>query len=682
MLKNKNKIIILDMIPYTSGNLHIGHFRNYLLGDIYTRLMKILQYKVIRPIGWDTFGLPGEKAAFEANTTPINWTNDSIKKMTKQINKWNFIYTKNYKLATNEDNFIVSTQKIFIDLFNNNIIYKQYKWVNWDPVDCTVLADEQVINGLAWRSGAKVYKKLLNQWFLKSSIFAYDLLKQLQECNQWPKPVILAQKNWIKEINTTQINILIISNNKKYYTKGIINTSNKSQLICILDINNILSIQFFNDNDITLIDYNNFCNKKLLWITNMLCYIDTFNIPVIIANINDSYIHIKTIKDFQNDGYILTNDFIESLKYIKINQKLIENTIIYNLNDWCISRQRVWGTPIPIAYCNNCKKYITIIDKQLNNIRLKYDTYENLSNNKHYVECQFCNNNALLETDTLDTFFDSSWYYMYFFSKNNIQNTLDINNINKHMPIDLYIGGMEHANMHLIYAKIIILALKKIGYKFNFNIPFTKLINQGLITYFSYKENNKYVDEIYATKNNIPKFSIEKMSKSKLNTINPQDLILKFGTDTLRLYCISDYPINYSFLFDILKVEKIYNKLIQIEKNISNIIYDQDMRTYKEYTINITDITTNIINKTKTYYNEFKLNNVVAQMYSLYNIISNHNKNNNNINTINDISLFCVLYYPILPLLCSKIWNLIYGVSLKISMKNIYVQKTIISLLQ
>lgn len=513
----KNKKYILCMFPYPSGELHCGHILPYTIGDILSRYYSMLDYKVINPIGWDSFGLPAEIAAIEQGVEPKDWTIKNIKNMKQTMMDMNFNFNWDTEFATCDENYIKDQQKLFIKLWEKGWIYKKPSLVNWDPVNQTVLANEQVIDGKAWRSGAIVEQKVLNQWFFKLSALSEDLLDFSQL--DWPSDIINLQKQWIGKSHGHIITFHLINGGTidVFTTKA--NTLNKVNAICVsatksLEINLQLGKEFLqNKQDLKISEAYHPSGRIIpVYVTEYV--LDNYGTGAIMCVPNyDERDKIFTEKN--NLSIIETNEAIDLTKLE------IKPHTSYSLKDWCISRQRKWGCPIPLFYCENCG-YIPI------------------------DICGKCGKKAYQETDTMDTFVDSSWYYLKYTNYN--KELFDKNS----PAVDLYIGGKEHASMHLIYARFMTKVFNKIGL-LDINEPFKKFIANGVVCgpYF-YKDNKYYpvaeIDEKngkYFYKNiEVNKGPSIKMSKSFKNGINPKEILDQYGSDALKLFILSDTPVD------------------------------------------------------------------------------------------------------------------------------------------
>jgi leucyl-tRNA synthetase len=614
--KNKGKkFYCLEMFPYPSGNIHMGHVRNYTLGDVIANYKRLNGYNVLHPMGWDAFGLPAENAAIQNKLHPKDWTLENISTMKTQLKKLGLSIDWSKEISTCDDSYYKHQQIIFSILHKKNLIYKKESYVNWDPIDNTVLANEQVIDGKGWRSGATIERKKLSQWFLNISKYSDQLLNTLNDLKGWPDKVKLMQKNWIGKSEGCEIDFICVENNLKikvFTTRP--DTIFGSSFIAISPdhpfTENFKNDKYFKNfknlalknlsNESTLSKneklgfktqfsvFHPFLNKKMpIYVANFILMeygtgaifgcpahdqrdlefarkYDLEIIPVVSPHKSKNF----EIKDeaYTEDGYIINSDFINDLDNKKAKERIINelikknignSKITYRLKDWGISRQRYWGCPIPIVYRED-GKVILVPDKDLP-VKLP----ENIDLNKpgnplanhptwKHTTCPETGMKAIRETDTLDTFVDSSWYFLRFCSPKNTEKPFDIEEVNYWMPVDQYIGGVEHAILHLLYSRFFTIALQD-HYKFKVSEPFKNLFTQGMVCHPTFKtEKNKWVfpKEVLEKQNElflqngekIIKGESQAMSKSKKNIIDPDDIINIYGSDAVRWFILSDSP--------------------------------------------------------------------------------------------------------------------------------------------
>ncbi|XP_046751428.1 probable leucine--tRNA ligase, mitochondrial [Diprion similis] len=574
--QSKEKFYVLSMFPYPSGQLHMGHVRVYSISDTIARFYRMKGKNVLHPMGWDAFGLPAENAAMERGLDPVTWTEDNIKKMRVQMDRLGCSFDWECELSTSNPDYYRWTQELFIKLFENDLIYRKEALVNWDPVDQTVLADEQVDDtGCSWRSGAKVEKKILNQWFIRTTAFAKPLLDGLNdpELKEW-RDVINLQKHWIGECNGLSINCPLISDDPSY-PKTIDLWTDKLESIEDAKFVAVSSGSFLDKiegpkdaNDVFKLlntrAVNPFNNKELpIYVTDAIEY-DLFT---------DSHIGIPTSSDIDAElckTFGIDFELKTQLSSSQIEEKRSEilkkatdlnigrYPVSSKLRDWLISRQRYWGTPIPIVHCEHCKVQPVSRD-QLPVVlpKLNITTKSGISPLLQATEwletkCPKCGGKATRETDTMDTFMDSSWYFMrYIDSKNNTE-MFSKETAKEMLPVDLYIGGKEHAVLHLYYARFISHFLHSQGLVPT-REPFRQLLVQGMVNGQTYRvqSTGKYLKADEVEKKGKKKFvhkesgspvvtAWEKMSKSKYNGVDPVEIFNEHGTDMTRLIILAD----------------------------------------------------------------------------------------------------------------------------------------------
>lgn len=639
---NKNKFYCLSMFPYPSGKLHIGHIRNYTISDIISRYKRQKNYYVFNPIGWDSFGTPAENAARLKNINPDLWTEDNINTMKCQLKELNFCFNWDKEIKTSSVDYYKWEQLFIIKLYKSNLVYKKKAYINWDPVEKTVLSNEQVINGVGWRSNALIERKKIDQWYIKITSYANDLLNDINNLIGWPIKVKEMQKNWIKKLVGYEI-ILNIKNIKINFKIFLNNLS---------DFYNLNNIIFFDEHEIIDI----LKKKKYISVYFLLNPITKKNILINfenqnILNKNNQYelLFLNKINN-SNKRYFnsIKKKFLEYFIYRILKKKIfIKIKEFFNIKDWCISRQRYWGTPIPIIHCKNCgfiedrKKNLPIILPKINKKILNTVSLKNI-NSFLTTKCYKCNKKCDREKDVFDTFLQSSWYYIkYFFNKYSVNS----NYLNVWLPVNQYIGGIEHANLHLIYARF----FHKIMYDFKIvkSIePFDYLLTQGMVL-----------------------LNGSKMSKSKGNIIDQEKLIKKYGIDALKMFIIFSAPPDQSFEWKengIVGCKRFLDKLLKFSINIkcisNNILYKLSKIKNNELINEFNDI----LNKINYNINKKNLfNNVIALTMKLYKKISNIK----NINKDNYILLtkilenLIIILSPIAPQITHFIWSYILNKS-------------------
>lgn len=615
----KEKYYVLEMFPYPSGRIHMGHVRNYTLGDMVARFRKAQGYNVLHPMGWDAFGLPAENAAKENNVHPAKWTHENIATMRKQLKSMGLSYDWRREIATCDASYYRHEQKMFLDFLENGLVYRKESWVNWDPVENTVLANEQVIDGKGWRSGAEVEKRQLAQWFLKITNYAEDLLQSLEELDRWPERVRIMQHNWIGRSEGAHVSFQVVDRDEPlevYTTRP--DTMFGASFMAI-SANHPLAVEL-SENNPDLQKFIATCNamgtseaaietaEKLGFDTGLKAahpvkegqtlpiYIANFVlmdygtgaifgcpahdqrdldfarkyglpvIPVVCPKDEDSETFEVGDEAFTGEGLAINSEFLNGLSVDEAKSKIIahfeerkmgKKQVNFRLRDWGVSRQRYWGCPIPIIHCNDCGA-VPVPNEQLP-VELPEDVdMETIGNplDAHptwkHVDCPSCGKAALRETDTFDTFFESSWYFARYCSPN-ADIALDREAADYWLPVDQYIGGVEHAVLHLLYSRFFTRALRDCGY-IGIKEPFAGLQTQGMICHETFKntdgqwvfpadvradDNGNFTD---ANGNIVTRGRSEKMSKSKRNVVDPEEIIQTYGADTARLFMLSDSP--------------------------------------------------------------------------------------------------------------------------------------------
>ncbi|XP_063821308.1 leucine--tRNA ligase, mitochondrial [Ostrinia nubilalis] len=564
--ENVDTYYVLPMFPYPSGNLHMGHVRVYSISDTIARFHKLNGKNIIHPIGWDAFGLPAENAAIERNILPHHWTQTNIDSMKQQLKSLKYNFDWNRELSTCDPQYYKWTQYIFLKLFEKGLAYQCKAKVNWDPIDRTVLADEQVDEfGCSWRSGAKVESKILTQWFIKTTKYAkklYDGLKS-ESLEDW-KDIINLQRHWIGECNGIVVTFKIklgdefksldiwTSDPYKFIYGEFITMSNNNILLhgIKLDNSSLKCLNPITDQEmpVYVTDSANYAPERDVYIASPALdeedfkLAKTLNIPL---NINKG---ITCDKEKENQHAI----------EIAQRKCVGGHYVSSKLKDWLISRQRYWGTPIPIVHCTKCGTVPVPFEDlpvELPIVEAVEPGIQVLANLDDWVNCKCpkCQSNAKRETDTMDTFVDSSWYYYRFLDPSNKEKAFDKKHLVGKTPINVYIGGKEHAVLHLYYARFMSYFLHSLGWTPS-EEPFKKLVVQGMVMGQSYKlkSSGKYlqpndvekVGNEFKDKTSGESVLVqwEKMSKSKYNGENPERLLSEYGSDTTKLLMLADVP--------------------------------------------------------------------------------------------------------------------------------------------
>ncbi len=703
------------MFPYPSGNIHMGHVRNYVIGDITARYHKLKGDEVIHPMGWDAFGLPAENAAIQYGTHPQDWTLTNIDNMKTQLQKLDLDLDWDRELATCKTDYYSHQQELFIDLYQAGLAYKKDALVNWDPVDQTVLANEQVIDGKGWRTGAEVEQKTLSQWFFKITHYAEELLNELEGLNQWPDKVKVMQKNWIGKSVGAEINFKInqLDKSLKIFTTRP-DTIYGATFIAVSINHQIISEQLSTGeiNKIkerfSKIEHD---KEKVGVPLKLSCEhpVTKEEIPIFIANfVLDNYgegaifgcpahderdfefakkykLPIKKVIDcsddllpYVGDGILINSPILNGLSkdqaITKIidyfeNKKIGKKSINYKIRDWGVSRQRYWGCPIPVIYYEDGT--YRVLDKDELPVILPYDVSLEgkgnalLRNDKwRKIICPKTQKPAYRETDTLDTFVDSSWYYIRFLNSK-LDKPFNTEDINQYLPVDKYIGGIEHAILHLLYSRFFMKALRDI-YDLKVGEPFKQLFTQGMITHKTYKkENGEWVmpNEIAIVDKNIIHIQskekiiegpTEKMSKSKKNVIEPSEILDNFGIDATRIFMVSDSPPDRELEWTDQGIQSAKNLIQRIDKYFTKDGTKISLENQKSIERFIYNMEKNILH--------FSLNKCIADIYTLFNILERDKAYLSN-NPLSKKILVCLL--PLAPRLANKIYLELFNEDIK-----------------
>jgi leucyl-tRNA synthetase len=694
--KNKKKFYCLEMFPYPSGKIHMGHVRNYTIGDVLARYKTLQNFNVLHPMGWDSFGMPAENAARQNNLNPKAWTEKNILVMKNQLKKLGLSIDWDKEISTCSPEYYKHQQEFFLELYDKGLVYRKENYVNWDPVDQTVLANEQVIDGKGWRSGAVVERKKLNQWFFKITEFSQELLESLDSLKDWPNKVKIMQQNWIGRSYGCEIKFKIESKKNieeiKCYTTRPDTLFGMSFLALSIDH----PIAKFYATDPNFIKFKKECSKsgtteesiaaaeKLGFKTDLLAInpLDkSMKVPVYFANFvlmdyglgavfgcpahdqrdldfakkyNLSIVPVvRPEKDknflindkaYTENGYLFNSGFLNDLKVpsesIATTIEYLEKNNIgqkktnYRLKDWGISRQRYWGCPIPIAYDekgNPVKIPRNMLPVKLPEIKKFESTGNPLDQLDEWKNITIDGKKYLRETDTLDTFVDSSWYFLRFCSANKTDYGFDHEELKYWMPVDQYIGGVEHAILHLLYSRFFMHALSHKNEKFNIKEPFKGLFTQGMVCHETYKDkNNNWIspDELvvingqkFLKKDNSEPVKIgpsESMSKSKKNTIDPENIIEMFGADAVRLFILSDSPPEKDVQWSDEGMKSSY-KFIQKLWVLNHKIIEEIKENHPPSSDNsIERISNHFVKNVTNNIDNFAYNKIIANFYEMY----------------------------------------------------------------
>jgi len=731
---NKKKFYCLEMFPYPSGKIHMGHVRNYTIGDVLSRFKSLNGFNVLHPMGWDSFGMPAENAAKQNNLDPENWTINNIETMKSQLKMLGLSIDWDREISTCSPEYYKHQQLLFLKLYDKGLVYRKESYVNWDPVDKTVLANEQVIDGKGWRSGATVERKKLNQWFFKISNFSEELLDGLKNLNEWPEKVKVMQRNWIGKSFGCEIDFAIegstqIQSIKCYTTRP--DTLFGFSFLAV-SVDHPLSKLYNNDQN--FLEFKDECAKtgtteesiaqaqKIGFKTNLLAVNPLDNkikVPVYFANFvlmdygfgavfgcpahdqrdfdfaKKYNLEIKTVvkpnnepdnyevttEPYVGEGQLINSKFLNNLKVptesinrtIEILEKknLGKRKINYRLKDWGISRQRYWGCPIPIAYDENGNT-VKVPESDLPVVlpkNVKIDKIGNpLDHEESWKKVTINGKKCIRETDTLDTFVDSSWYFLRFCSSTSTDLPFKSNELDYWMPVDQYIGGVEHAILHLLYSRFFVRALNLNDKNFKISEPFKGLFTQGMVCHETYKdENNNWIspDEVstkdgkeYFLKNN-PKSKIkigpsESMSKSKKNTIDPQNIINQYGADSVRFFILSDSPPERDIQWSdegIISAHKFIQKFWELNNEIFKMTEVDTKVNYEELEF----FTNQILFKINRAIENFRYNLLIAACHEIYSFFKKIvEKNDNSKNLKENFIKILIVINPIIPHLTSE----------------------------
>ena len=694
--KKGKKFYCLEMFPYPSGKIHMGHVRNYTIGDVIARYKYMKGFNVLHPMGWDAFGLPAENAARQNNLSPKKWTEENISVMKHQLKMLGLSIDWDLEISTCDERYYKHQQELFIDFYNQGLLSRKETYVNWDPVEKTVLANEQVVNGKGWRSNAVVERKKLSQWFFNITKFSDELLQDLEELKGWPEKVKLMQKNWIGKSFGCELDFEIKDLKKKlriFTTRP--DTIFGASFIAISADHEICKNL---NKDSSFAAFKKECSKigtteealanadKLGFKTNYFAehpFIKDKKLPIYVANFvlmdyGDGAIFgcpahdqrdfdfakkyklpiIKVVSDKKNsesgdlmqeaytgDGVMINSEFLNNLK-VSEAKKLIINKIekkgigkkktLYRLKDWGVSRQRYWGCPIPMIYLEDGT--IVPVDKSELPIKLPEDIDLNSSGNplenhltwKKTIDKK-TGKTATRETDTLDTFVDSSWYFIRFCSPKKDDQPYDGEKVNYWMPVDQYIGGVEHAILHLLYSRFFMRAIKKCDKKIKYSEPFKNLFTQGMVCHETYKDQNNnwlYPNEVekksekkatkISDKSEVLVGPSESMSKSKKNIIDPEIMIKQYGADSVRWFILSDSPPEKDVQWldsGVVSSSKFLQKIWNLNQKIINKKNTKSNTADEKKFVNKVDL---YVYKIDNAINNFQFNVAIAQFYETY----------------------------------------------------------------
>jgi leucyl-tRNA synthetase len=759
---NKPKFYALSMFPYPSGSLHMGHVRNYTITDVIARLKRMQGYRVIHPMGWDAFGLPAENAAIDRGVPPAKWTYQNIAQMRQQLQRLGLSIDWECELATCSPNYYKWTQWIFLQFLQAGLAYQKEAAVNWDPIDQTVLANEQVDNeGRSWRSGAIVERKLLRQWFFKITDYAEELLNDLEKLTGWPERVKLMQANWIGKSTGAYLEFPIIGIDEKIgvyttrpdtvygvsyvvlapehpLTKGVTTKEQEAAVEAFIkEVSNQSELErTAEDKPKRGIPtggkaINPFTGEEVpIWIADYVLYeygtgavmgvpahdvrdfkfAKTYDLPIdfVIASPEDvagfdltptsekdevtQVIQIECNQAYTEPGILINSGAFTGMTSGDAKKAIVEYAqqqgfgklrVQYRLRDWLISRQRYWGAPIPVIHCPNCG-IVPVPDKDLpvqlpEEVEFTGRGGSPLTQLESWVNvpCPTCGTPAKRETDTMDTFIDSSWYFLRFPDAKNEQQVFDSSQINDWMPVDQYVGGIEHAILHLLYSRFFTKVLRDRGL-LNFDEPFQRLLTQGMVQGLTYLNPNKGGKDKWIPSNLVNSDNprdpqtgeplqrlYATMSKSKGNGVAPEDVINKYGIDTARMFILFKAPPEKDLEWDEADVEGQFRFLNRVWRLVTDYVNAGVSRKKAQ----LSDLSkpekelrraihTAIQAVTEDVEDEYQFNTAISELMKLSNALTDAEAKNSPIYA-EGIQTLVVLLAPFAPHIADELWHLL-----------------------
>jgi leucyl-tRNA synthetase len=742
------KYYALSMFPYPSGSLHMGHVRNYTITDVIARLKRMQGYRVLHPMGWDAFGLPAENAAIDRGIPPAKWTYQNIDQMRQQLKRLGFSIDWNCEIATCSPDYYKWTQWIFLQFYQAGLAYQKEAAVNWDPVDQTVLANEQVDSeGRSWRSGAKVERKLLRQWFLKITDYAEELLNDLDKLTGWPERVKLMQANWIGKSIGAYLEFPIVGREEKigvYTTRP--DTVYGATYVVLAPEHPLTKLVTAPEQQATVEAFvkeitneselertaedkpkrgiptggkaiNPFTQEEIpIWIADYVIYeygtgavmgvpahdprdfkfAKEQNLPikVVIAPSKEAEAMPSDLEQtYTEPGIMINSGPFSGMNSTEGKKAIVEyaekqgfgkERVQYRLRDWLISRQRYWGTPIPIIHCPNCK-IVPVPEKDLP-VKLPEDVEitgrggSPLANLESWVNvpCPSCGAPAKRETDTMDTFIDSSWYFLRYPDARNEQQIFDPAKVNDWMPVDQYVGGIEHAILHLLYSRFFTKVLRDRGL-LNFDEPFQRLLTQGMVLGLTYVNPNKSGQDKWIPANLVdpnnprdPKTGeplelvYATMSKSKGNGVAPEDVIAKYGVDTARMFILFKAPPEKDLEWDEADVEGQFRFLNRVWRLVNDFVEVGGGAIARPSTNELTKaekdlrraIHSAIKEVSEDVEDEYQFNTAIAELMKLSNVLADATCKNSPVYA-EGIRTLVVLLAPFAPHIAEELWHLL-----------------------
>jgi leucyl-tRNA synthetase len=744
---NKPKFYALSMFPYPSGSLHMGHVRNYTITDAIARLKRMQGYRVLHPMGWDAFGLPAENAAIDRNVPPSQWTYQNIHQMRSQLQRLGYSIDWDTELATCSPDYYRWTQWIFLQFFQAGLAYQKEAAVNWDPVDQTVIANEQVDSeGRSWRSGAIVERKLLRQWFLKITDYAEELLTDLDKLTGWPERVKLMQANWIGKSTGAYLEFPIVGMDEKIavyttrpdtvygvsyvvlapehpLTEKVTTPEHKAAVEAFAkEVSNQtelertaedkpkrgistggMAINPFTGEEIPILiaDYvlYEYGTGAVMGVpahdVRDFKFAKNYDLPikfVIVAEAEAGKMPTPQDAAYTEAGILINSQQFDGIASGDAKKAIVEyaeqngfgkSRIQYRLRDWLISRQRYWGAPIPIIHCPNCGA-VPVPDADLpvklpENVELTGRGGSPLANLESFVNvaCPSCGTPAKRETDTMDTFIDSSWYYLRFTDAKNEQKIFEPGKVNDFMPVDQYVGGIEHAILHLLYSRFFTKVLRDRGL-LNFDEPFQRLLTQGMVQGLTYMNPNKSDKDKWVPTSLVNpsdprdpqtgeelKLVYTTMSKSKGNGVAPEDVIAKYSIDTARMFVLFKAPPEKDLEWDESDVEGQFRFLNRVwrlatdfaasHKSQRQPTIDQGQLTKSEKDLRRA-IHTAIKEITEDLEGDYQFNTAISELMKLSNAITDASCTDSSVYT-EGIRTLVLLLAPFAPHITEELWQ-------------------------
>lgn len=743
--QSKPKYYVLEMFPYPSGRIHMGHVRNYAMGDVIARYRRAKGYNVLHPMGWDAFGMPAENAAMQNKVHPKDWTYENIATMKRQLKSMGLALDWSREFATCDPEYYHQQQSLFLDFLEKDLVYRKESKVNWDPVDMTVLANEQVIDGRGWRSGALVEQKSLTQWFFKITDYSQDLLDSLAGLKRWPEKVRVMQQNWIGRSEGLKMNFeftegapqkaleIFTTRPDTLYGASFMAISPDHPLSETLAEDNVALQGFIAECrkigtsvaavesaekqgfDTGLFVKHPFVEDKVIpvYVANFvlmdygtgaifgcpahdqrdLDFANKYSLEVIaVVRPDDSQDFTVDREAYLGPGKIFNSEFLNGMTIEDAKEAVAkklesrqldgvcqgERQVNFRLRDWGISRQRYWGCPIPVIHCQACG----VVPEKKDNLPIKLPDdidFEKPGNplDRHatwrHVTCPQCGSGARRETDTMDTFVDSSWYFARFTAPRELTPT-DKQMADYWLPVDQYIGGIEHAILHLLYSRFYSRAMKETGH-LGLDEPFDGMFTQGMVVHETYQDDDGSwlqpaelkIEETDGKRRAVRLDNgkevriggIEKMSKSKRNTVDPDEIIETYGADTARWFMLSDSPPDRDVIWTEAGVEGAHRFVQRVWRIVNEVsAFESNGRATVS---GLTKQAHQTVANVDRMIDELKFNNAVAQIYALSNSLEKASRDANDpgqrIEIRNVASIFIQLIAPMMPHLAEECWQ-------------------------